>query len=204
MQMKALADLDWVEEPLAIDFANTVRRDGWDYYDLLGTGEAVAEWTRLQRGRVPAVAAPAAGRRIEEIRALRDDVFAALKARALGERDDVGRVPAGAAIERINAHLRAVPVVLQVAHDDAEALWVPSRLSRVDNLLARVGADTAALFLNPAVELGFCDAPSCGGIFTRERPNQRWCGSACGTRARVARHADRYRGPGSHSSETGR
>jgi len=37
----------------------------------------------------------------------------------------------------------------------------------------------------------FCDAPGCGGFFVPNRSNQVWCSDACGTRARVARHAAR-------------
>jgi predicted RNA-binding Zn ribbon-like protein len=39
--------------------------------------------------------------------------------------------------------------------------------------------------------VGFCDAPSCGQFFAGGRAGRRWCSDACGTRARVARHARR-------------
>jgi predicted RNA-binding Zn ribbon-like protein len=41
--------------------------------------------------------------------------------------------------------------------------------------------------------VGFCDAPSCGQFFERSRISQLWCSHACGTRARVARHAQRHK-----------
>jgi predicted RNA-binding Zn ribbon-like protein len=62
----------------------------------------------------------------------------------------------------------------------------------VDELLARAVA--AAIELagqGSEAGLALCDAPGCGQFFLRERENQRWCGPACGTRARVARHARR-------------
>jgi predicted RNA-binding Zn ribbon-like protein len=62
---------------------------------------------------------------------------------------------------------------------------------RVDELLALVAADTVARAAVPD-ELGFCDAPSCGQFFTRPRSDARWCSTACGSRARVARHAARH------------
>jgi predicted RNA-binding Zn ribbon-like protein len=64
--------------------------------------------------------------------------------------------------------------------------------SVVDEMIALVVAAVIDLIGGVTrADLGFCDAPSCGQFFMRERPNRRWCGAACGSRARVARHADR-------------
>ena len=58
----------------------------------------------------------------------------------------------------------------------------------LEELLARVAVSAIEL----AEEgIGFCDAPSCGQFFARDRSNQKWCSNHCGTRARVARHAAR-------------
>jgi predicted RNA-binding Zn ribbon-like protein len=61
----------------------------------------------------------------------------------------------------------------------------------LDELMARAAASALELLASPA--LAFCDAPSCGQFFMRSRRDQRWCGPACGTRTRVARHAMRNR-----------
>jgi predicted RNA-binding Zn ribbon-like protein len=61
----------------------------------------------------------------------------------------------------------------------------------VDALLARVADDAVRLIADPDSAIALCDAPSCGQFFRRTRTNQRWCGPACGNRARVARHAHR-------------
>jgi predicted RNA-binding Zn ribbon-like protein len=66
--------------------------------------------------------------------------------------------------------------------------------SPLDELLSRVAAAAIELVGSPAAErLGYCDSSSCGQFFTRSRSDQRWCGTACGTRVRVARHAQARR-----------
>jgi predicted RNA-binding Zn ribbon-like protein len=95
--------------------------------------------------------------------------------------------------ERPDARDRGVrdcPVVHQLSDrpGDLRARLV-SDVNPVDELLARA-SDSAIELAGAVLDAGlFCDAPSCGQFFTRSRPNQRWCGPACGTRARVARHA---------------
>ena len=59
---------DWLGEPLAVDFANTVRRSGWHYRELLEDGGDVASWSQRQAGRVPVLAARTAQSRLAERR----------------------------------------------------------------------------------------------------------------------------------------
>jgi predicted RNA-binding Zn ribbon-like protein len=178
-------DWEWLGDHLAIDFANTVRRRGRDHRDLLVDGRDVAAWARAEDGRVPAVDAADAHLRLAEIRALRDDVlwlmFAAVR----------GRVLPSSSAERVNACARWLPVVNQLGREAGAgelAMAVPA--APVDELLGRVSTAAIALLGSDASErLGYCDSSSCGQFFTRTRSDQRWCGTACGTRVRVARHA---------------
>jgi predicted RNA-binding Zn ribbon-like protein len=181
----------WLSEPLAMDFANTIHRRGMVDEDHLRTGADVASWCAHEpAGRIPRVTARAAGPRIDEIRALRDDVHAVLRATV-----DGAPLP-GAAVARINARARALPIVAQIGDRPGDRRTQPAaRTGAVDELLARVAADaieTVGAGGGDAVR--FCDAPSCGGFFAPERANQRWCDDSCGTRARVARHAAAHRG----------
>lgn len=170
---------DWLGDDLAIDFANTLKREGREYVDLLATGDDLAEWARREQGRVPAVPAAAAAPRLGEVRAVRDDVFAVLAATAAAE-------PRPApATRRLNERLLHTPVVTLL---DAGP-HVAADADDVDGLLALATAATARLLAAAGDVLALCDAPSCGQFFLRERGNQRWCGPACGNRARVARHA---------------
>jgi predicted RNA-binding Zn ribbon-like protein len=176
---------DWLGDHLAIDFANTMRRRGAVHCDLLVDGRDVVAWADAEGGRVPAVDAADAHLRLNEIRELRDDVlwvlFAAVRGRPL---------PASSA-ERINARARGLPTVAQLGRTagDKEAVLGASA-APLDELLACVAAAAIELVGGPAAaSLGYCDSSSCGQFFTRSRSDQRWCGTACGTRVRVARHA---------------
>jgi predicted RNA-binding Zn ribbon-like protein len=182
--MATMTSWDWLGEPLAVDFANTCKRRGARYVDLLAGGEDLARWSALEGDRIPAVAEAEATRHLDEVRGVRDDVFAVLRAAAARV------VPPDDAVERLDARARRHPVVTQLGGPAT----VPPGLTRIDELLARVTAAAIELARDGGERgLAFCDAPSCGQLFMRERGGQRWCGPGCGTRARVARHAARHR-----------
>ena len=175
----------WLGEPLPLDVANTLRRTGAVYRDLWRTGGDVAAWARLESGRVPAVEAAAAEERLPDLRRLRDDVFAVLLAVTAG-------APAPPDVAgRVNGLARSHAVIDQLG--EAMGSLDPHVLGThgsVDRAVALIVHATIAFTAHPdAARLALCDAPSCGQFFLRGRPNQQWCGSACGTRARVARHA---------------
>jgi predicted RNA-binding Zn ribbon-like protein len=176
-------DWEWLGEPLAIDFANTVRRVGREYEEMLAAPADLREWASRQHGRVPVPSAAAARAGLGRVRAVRDAVFAVLRAAAMSE--DLPRAPSG----RLDRLAARHPVVAQLDG----GVRVIGRPDRIDELIARAVDATIELVARaPAAGLAFCDAPSCGQFFLRERDNQRWCGPACGTRARVARHAHRH------------
>jgi predicted RNA-binding Zn ribbon-like protein len=174
----------WLGEPLAVDFANTVRRRGGDYTELLASGADLRAWVEHETPRVPDPTEYDADARLEEVRELRDAIFALLLASA-------NREPAPPGIERqVNAALAAVPLIPQLCDGTVE-LVAPPLTDPVDELLARTAMSAVEMLASPA--LAYCDAPSCGQFFMRSRRDQRWCGPACGTRTRVARHAMRKR-----------
>ena len=169
---------DWLGDPLPIDVANTRRRFGATYRDLWRDGADVATWAGHETGRVPPIHPAEAD--LPALRAVRDDVFAVLLATAEAE-------PAPQeAVDRLNALARAHPVVDQLG---GEAPWTGAA-EGVDELIALIVHATIAFAAHADAErLAWCDAPSCGQFFLRGRRDQQWCGTACGTRARVARHA---------------
>jgi predicted RNA-binding Zn ribbon-like protein len=169
---------DWLGEPLAADFANTTKRRGMVEREFLRSGADLAEWARRQGGRVPLVGDDVP---LENALALRDAVKRVLHATVAGS----GR-PA-AAIARVNATARSVPLVKQL-RGGRVVLEPAGEADPVEELLARVAVSAIEL---AEAGIGFCDAPSCGQFFARERSNQKWCSNHCGTRARVARHAAR-------------
>lgn len=171
---------DWLGEPLPVDVANTVRRRGATYRELWRTWADVLAWAGHQAARLPPLTAGDESR-LAELREVRDDVFAVLRATA----DHRPYPPEAAA--RLNARARAHPVVRQLGpHPGA------TRTTPPDDLMAHIVHATIEFAGSPDAErLALCDAPSCGQFFLRDRTNQQWCGPACGTRARVARHASR-------------
>jgi predicted RNA-binding Zn ribbon-like protein len=173
---------DWLGEALAVDFANTTKRSAADERELLREPEDLVTWAACEAGRVPEIEAGSV--RLGEIRTFRDDVKALLHAAVDGE---PAPVPAA---ERVNARLRAAPLVAQL-RDGTAVLAPASAPAPLDELLARVAHSAIELAAHGGV--GFCDAPSCGQFFERGRASQLWCSHACGTRARVARHAQRRR-----------
>jgi len=185
----------WLGETLGIDFANTVRRHGLEYVEYLDSPRALAEWAR--REELP-LRVGDVGPRMDEVRALRDAVFAllldAVRDRGVTSRPDAapppGATPRREAAARVNAALAAVPLVPQLRDGDV-VLTAPAGAAPLDELLARVAASVLDMLRDPA--LSFCDAPSCGQFFLRHRGDQRWCDPSCGTRARVARHAAHHR-----------
>lgn len=191
----------WLGEPLAIDFANTVRRRGLEYVEFLDSPRDLVEWARYERLRLRE---RDVGARLDEVRELRDAVFALLGSAstpratpppATTPSEAATPRPSGAtsrsdAEERLNAALAAAPLIPQLRDGDV-VLTVRSGAPALDRLLACVAASTLDVLPDPA--LSFCDAPSCGQFYLRHRGDQRWCGPACGTRARVARHAAHHR-----------
>jgi predicted RNA-binding Zn ribbon-like protein len=177
---------EWLGDALPIDFANTIHRRAAEDLDMLRDGGDLAEWARRQHGQVPVPSAGAAQARLAEVRELRDDVRALLHAAEAGE-----PLPADAR-HHVNDRARALPLVAQLGERPGERRLLPATAAdEIDELLAGVAAATIEL-VGSGAPLAFCDAPSCGGFFTPTRANQRWCGDACGTRARVARHAARH------------
>jgi predicted RNA-binding Zn ribbon-like protein len=175
----------WLGEPLAIDFANTVRRHGLEYAEYLGEPGDLVTWARHEG--LP-LSERDVGPRLPEVRELRDAVFALLhaNAREVGAATPPHATTPSDAETMLNAALAAVPLVPQLRDGDVE-LTAPRDAPALDELLARVAASALDVLRDP--NLSFCDAPSCGQFFLRHRGDQRWCGPACGTRARVARHA---------------
>jgi predicted RNA-binding Zn ribbon-like protein len=173
---------DFLGQPLAVDVAASVKRRGDVDVELWRDGSDVAQWCAVMGDRVPRLGAEQAGARLDELHALRDDVLSILAAVVAGEPLPPG--PAG----RLDARSLAHPVVPRLAGPSV----VIGAQDGVDELLARAAAATIELARDPG-ELTFCDAPSCGQFYMRERRGQVWCSPTCGTRARVARHARRTR-----------
>ncbi len=178
----------WLGDPLAIDVANTVRRRGWRYIELITSPADLRAWLDHEHGRL---AIPA-----------ETEVDTALVSRFLAIRDPVLRVLRAAAdalplpapdVQAINELATAAPAIRLLGATPGQHLT--RHLTRADHA-TRMCADIAAaaidLLTSPdAAAVARCDAPGCGQLYLRSRPNQQWCNPHCGTRARSQRHAER-------------
>jgi predicted RNA-binding Zn ribbon-like protein len=58
--------------------------------------------------------------------------------------------------------------------------------------LATVATEAIALLTAPDPALNACHAPGCVLYFIKDHPRREWCSTACGNRARAARHYRRH------------
>jgi predicted RNA-binding Zn ribbon-like protein len=170
----------WLEGHPALDLANTVKRTGWQERDLLTSPADLDSW--LDGAALPAPRPRTVDEQdLAAVVALRDPALRLL-------RSAVGRHRWLAAdVATVNATLLAAPEVELVGDAPGATVRHPmTTTSSLTLLLARLAADVRDACGRP--DLAFCDAPGCGQLFYRHRPNQAWCGPQCGNRARVARH----------------
>jgi predicted RNA-binding Zn ribbon-like protein len=173
----------WLGDHLALDFANTVRRRGSTYIELLTSPGDLAVWLDHERGRV-AVPEDVGEDLLERFIPARDDALAILRGRASG-----GAVPIES-VERINSLVLAAPLVRLLGREPMSPTM--RAVTAVDDR-ARLLGDLAAAVVECADDsnLTLCDSPGCGQLYFRGRPNQQWCNPRCGNRARTQRYADR-------------
>jgi predicted RNA-binding Zn ribbon-like protein len=174
---------DWLGDDLAVDLANTVRRRRDGEAELIRGPADLEAWLGHEATRVPVPAHVGEGL-VRRFLALRDDALAVLRAAAAG-----APLPHDA-VAAINAVARATPAVRLLGDRPGTAVTsVPHAADDAGALLALLAAAVIDLAARPAAGgVALCDAPSCGQLFLRTRPDQQWCGPGCGNRARAARH----------------
>ena len=168
----------WLGDPLAIDLANTVRRRGSRYTDLINSPADLRIWLEYERKRVR-IPPNVDDKLMAEFLVVRDQVLRILRAAA------DGWVLPAADVAAINERVRNAPTVRLLATLTGRHLVTP--VTRAD-----LAASVVELLSGPDAEvLALCDAPGCGQFYLRGRPNQNWCSPQCGARARAQRHAQR-------------
>ena len=178
------------EEPLAVEFHNTLYALRGTRVDGLAGEAAAALWVAAMAGRLPEAAIGPAGD-LEALHGLRVGVREALHAR-------VDRRPADqAAVDVINAASAGAPsvVIAERAPGDrvrAVRLFPGSPPDAV--LRSAIAASAIELMSSEAGDrLRACGAPGCVLMFSRDHPRREWCSASCGNRARQARHQARRR-----------
>jgi len=196
-------DGEAMQRHLALELASTIRHDGsGGVADDLDTVPDTARWLASVADLLPGTGGFEAG--IGED--LRDQVLAlrgavrALFARAVlpgppSPADSHRLLPAEQALDRLNASAAREPVVPHLRWDEGDVPVVELRScgGASDTRVVAALARAAIAFLDgPDRErLRACTAPRCVRYFVQAHGRQQWCGTACGNRARAARHYER-------------
>lgn len=174
------------ERLVALDLVDTEVRVSEPMVDLIDTPTQYAKWWELQKGRLPVGPVP----EVTAVRRLRAAIREVLDSQLAGE------TPSATSIEDINAAAAGAPSSRRlVATRDglgAETRW-HSEYSG-NPALAAIATELIELMADPTrlSTLRRCANPNCSMLFLAEHKRRQWCvGSACGNRARVARHYQR-------------
>ncbi|MER7505271.1 CGNR zinc finger domain-containing protein [Nonomuraea pusilla] len=181
---------------LALDFVGTVRAGRSGLIDQLADVDAMTAWVRERAGALdvdPGFTATEDARQ-ETVR-LRQAVRS-LFARAVSpeppSRADAARLPGFAeSLDLVNAAVLAAPRSPQLAWPDGPEPRTAPFPGADDATRLRAALATAAVrFLTgpDLPQLRTCQAPRCVLYFAKDHPRQEWCSTACGNRARAARH----------------
>jgi predicted RNA-binding Zn ribbon-like protein len=196
LSVMAVARWSWLGEPLAIDVANTVRRRGLRYIEHVRSPEDLRAWLEHERDRL-AVPDRVDADLVSRFLVLRDHVLGVLRAAADGRglpAADGGRGFPAADVAAINDAALAAPAIRLLRDEPGRYFTRPvTRTDQATRLLGDIAAATIDLLTGPeAAALTLCDAPGCGQLYLRGRPNQQWCDPHCGMRARSQRYAERF------------
>jgi predicted RNA-binding Zn ribbon-like protein len=179
------------DEPLAIELYNTLYASGGEGVDGLATEESARAWLDALSHRLP----PGGSGRLPtraELVDLREPVRRALHAALEGE------MPSRSSLELINGASVGAPRSPVALWRRAEPPVADVHLhgaSRAEVVLAGLAVSAIELLTGPAGEaLRACGAPGCVLLFLKDHPRREWCSTACGNRARQARHYARTRG----------
>ena len=172
------------DQPISIELVSTVHADASGLVDSLESSVQLEEWLILNRWRLPSAAIDPAPIDLDELRALRETLRSAFRARVEAE------VPPAALVDELNRCGRPGPVHLAVDwSDEAPSAVEGSTGSPEEQLLGALARDGIDVVAGPRQsDLRSCEGPGCVLFFVRTHPRQSWCSPGCGNRARVARH----------------
>lgn len=193
----------WVlpDEPVPVRLMNTIWADRHGVHDALGTPQDLAGWLAATGLR----AGPVTPGDVEAFRSLRD---ALRRLAALLTHDP--RPAAASPLQDLAQAVETVNHAADAGPAGPRLRLCASQLERDDTLtgpasaLATVASRAVALLTNDdSAPLGACHAPGCVLYFVKDHPRRGWCSTACGNRARAARHYQRRRVDSTQTTATG-
>jgi predicted RNA-binding Zn ribbon-like protein len=178
------------DAPLAIELHNTRYAVAGSPVDGLADAGQARAWVAAVGARIgdaPGGPPPEIGRLVALREAVRELLQAAID----------GTAPEPAALVAVNEASAAAPRSSEAVVRESGA--VEQRANHhgatfADAFLAAIARDAIELVTGPRrAELRACGAPGCVLLFVRDGSRRAWCCSACGNRARQARHYRRAR-----------
>lgn len=179
--MGADEDLPLLGEPLPVEFANSLYRDGDDWIDFLADAPAATRWFAAAAGSAVLEVAPEIGpQQVNDVRGLRDAVRAVMETVVAGGRPDQG------VVDVVNRAAASAPAFPQLHWPEVRTVRVAGGLP---GTLALVASEAIAVVAGPAARrLRRCTAPGCAMLFVKDHPRRAWCNPSCGQRVRQARY----------------
>jgi predicted RNA-binding Zn ribbon-like protein len=175
------------DQPLPIELHNTLyatprgeRRDG------IADAAGLAAWLQALAGDLPVPGHAIDASAVAAFHALRNAVRAAIDAA-------LARAPVAPRARRaLNDTAAACPRSVQLAADGTRRVRYHAE-DATQIVLAAIAHETIGLVSGPrARDLRACGAPGCVLAFLKDHPRRTWCSTACGNRARQARHYARH------------
>ena len=182
------------DEPVAVRLMNTIWADRHGVHDSLRAPKDLAEWLRLVGVTAGTVRVTDAEFKVG--RTMRD----ALRRLAALLTED-SRPAAASALNDVAVAIRSVNSLARTAPGPMMRLG-QGLLARDMSSRGRTGREALAAVASESVDfltgsdaslLRACYAPGCVLYFVKDHPRREWCSTACGNRARAARHYARHR-----------
>ncbi|UBU11060.1 CGNR zinc finger domain-containing protein [Nonomuraea gerenzanensis] len=179
---------------LSLDFVSTVRATRSGPVDTLSDAEGMTAWAREHAPELGLKPGFTASEELRQETVRLRQAVRALFARAVApeppSRADASDLPAfEEALALVNATALAAPTAPQLLWDGEPAVTTVSTAGPSARLRGRLAAAAVEFLASPErTLLRTCQAPRCVLYFVKEHPRQEWCSTACGNRARAARH----------------
>lgn len=183
------------DEPLPVRLMNTIWADRHGGHDVLSTTANLSAWLAAVTPDAPAPDPNPDD--LVRFRTLRD----ALRRLAATLTDDSRPAAASAttdvdqAVADVNDAAQHAPTWPQLAHHQGDLIQTTEGLATpAKRTLSLIAQDAIKLLTGDVrVRLRACYAPGCVLYFVKSHPRREWCSTACGNRARAARHYQRHR-----------
>jgi len=184
------------DEPAPVRLMNTIWADRHGVHDALSTPDDLRAWLGAvsadpdmrDRSRIR----PGDVRRFRTLRdAVRD--LAALVTDDTRPLAGSVSVSISRAIAGVNDAAARADLSPRLVHRDGELRRVTTAAGAVDRALSSIAQQAIDLLAGAGSgTLRACHAPGCVLYFVKDHPRREWCSTACGNRARAARHYERH------------